>query len=328
MDKIQSMRVFLKVVETGSFTAAADFFGVNSAGLSRGVADLEQELNTRLLHRSTRRMALTEAGERYVVRCQDILRLIDEAEVEARGARVRPSGLLRIHSWGAFGRHYIIPCVASYEEKYPDVSVELTMLQRDPDLLEEGFDVSIVLARKLEDSALISQQIGAITNILCASPSFLARHAPVKRPEDIAHLPCVELALPQYPPNIWTLYRGKEEISIKITSRLRVNVVEPIATAIEHGMGIGAIPAYSAMRGLSDGTLVRVLPDYTLRPLKVFLLYASNRYLDAKIKTWVDHLKQTLPEQRAAELALLASHSANASSIPGAAQSVAQESIS
>jgi DNA-binding transcriptional LysR family regulator len=307
MDKIHAMRVFLKVVETGSFTSAADFFGLNSGGLSRGVADLEQELKARLLHRSTRKMALTEAGERYVVRCQDILRLIDEAEVEARGATVRPSGLLRIHLWGAFGRHYIIPCLASYQEQFPDVSVELTMLQRDPDLLEEGFDVSIVLARKLEDSGLISQQIGEISNILCASPSFLASHPPIERPEDITHIPCVELALPQFPPNVWTLYRDRHEVSIKITSRLRVNVVEPIATAIEHGMGIGAIPAYSALRGLRDGTLVRILPEYTLRPLKVFLLYASSRFLDAKIKTWVDHLKQTLPKQRYAELALLAS---------------------
>jgi DNA-binding transcriptional LysR family regulator len=305
MDKFQNMRIFAKVVETGSFTAAADFWGFNSAVVSRSIADLEAHLCTRLLNRSTRKMALTEAGERYLAKCLEILRLLDEAEGEARNANVRPRGSLRVHSWGAFGQHYIIPCVASYEEKYPDVYVDLTMLQRTPDLLEEGFDVSIVLAEELEDSALVAQQIGATASILCASPSFLQRHPSIERPEDLARLPCVELGIPQFSPNRWTLYRGEDEVTVGITGRLRVNVPESVAVAIEHGMGIGALPAYSAMRGLRDGTLVRVLPDYTLRPLRIYLLYASSRYLDAKIRTWVDHLKQSLPLQRAAEIALL-----------------------
>jgi DNA-binding transcriptional LysR family regulator len=306
VDRIQVMRVFAKVVETGSFTAAADFYGFNSAAISRGVAELERQLCIRLINRSTRKMALTEAGERYLARCLEILRLYDEAEVEARGANVRPAGLLRVHSWGAFGQHYVIPCLASYEEKYPDVSVELTLLQRAPDLLEEGFDVSIVLAEQLEDSALIAQQIGETASILCASPSFLQRYPSVERPEDLAQLPCIELSLPQFTRNCWTLYRGEERVSISITGRLRVNVPESVSAAMEHDMGIGALPAYSAMRGLRDGTLVRVLPNYILRPLRIFALYASNRYLDAKIKAWIDHLKQTLPQQRAAEIALLA----------------------
>jgi DNA-binding transcriptional LysR family regulator len=306
MDKFQNMRIFAKVIETGSFTAAAEFLGFNSAAVSRGVADLESQLSTRLLNRSTRKMALTEAGERYLVKCQEILRLTDEAENEARDANVRPRGLLRLHSWGAYGQHYIIPCVASYEEKYPDVSVELTMLQRTPDLLEEGFDVSIVLAEQLEDSALVAQQIGATASILCASPSFVRQHPPVERPEDLARLPCVELGIPQFSPNRWTLHRGKDEITINIKGRLRVNVPESIVVAIEHGMGIGALPAYSAMRGLREGTLVRILPGYILRPLRIYALYASSRYLDAKIKTWIDHLKESLPTQHAAEIALIA----------------------
>jgi DNA-binding transcriptional LysR family regulator len=307
MDKFQNMRIFAKVIETGSFTAAADFLGFNSAAISRGVADLESQLSTRLLNRSTRKMALTEAGERYLAKCQEILRLLDEAENEARDANVSPRGSLRLHSWGAYGQHYIIPCVASYEEKYPDVSVELTMLQRTPDLLEEGFDVSIVLAEQLSDSALVAQQIGETASILCASPSFVRQHPPVERAEDLARLPCVELGIPQFSPNRWTLYRGKDEITVNIKGRLRVNVPESIVVAIEHGMGIGALPAYSAMRGLREGTLVRILPGYILRPLRIYALYASSRYLDAKIKTWIDHLKESLPRQRAAEIALLTS---------------------
>jgi DNA-binding transcriptional LysR family regulator len=306
MDKIQNMRFFAKVVETGSFTATADFHEVNSAAISRGIADLESQLCTRLLNRSTRKMALTEAGERYLAKCQEILRLLDEAEDEARGANVSPRGSLRIHSWGAFGQHYIIPCVASYEEMYPDVSVELTMLQRTPDLLEEGFDVSIVLAEQLEDSGLVAQHIGDTASILCAHPSFLRRHPPIRCPEDLAKLPCVELGIPQFSPNRWELDRGAEHVTVNITGRLRTNVPESIAVAIEHGMGVGALPAYSAMRGLRSGTLVRVLPDYILRPLRIYVLYASSRYLDAKIKTWIDHLKEALPRQRAAEIALLA----------------------
>lgn len=306
MDKIQNMRIFAKVVETSSFTSTANFYGCSSTVISRGVAELENQLSTRLLNRSTRKMALTEAGERYLEKCLEVLRLLDEAETEARGANVRPRGLLRVHSWGAFGQHYVIPCVASYEEKYPDVSVELTMLQRTPDLLEEGFDVSIMLAEQLADSGLVAQRLGETASILCASPAFLERCPPVERPEDLAERPCVELALPQFLTNQWTLQRGEDRVSIKISGRLRVNVPECVIAAIEHGMGIGAVPVYSAMRGLREGTLVRVLPDYVLRPLRIFALYGSSRYLDAKIKTWIEHLKETLPERRAAEMALLA----------------------
>jgi DNA-binding transcriptional LysR family regulator len=305
MDKFQTMRVFAKAVETGSFTAAADFYGFNLAAISRAIADLEKQLNTRLLNRSTRKMALTEAGERYLIKCLEILQLVNEAEVEARDANMRPRGLLRVHSWAAFGQHYLIPCLAGYAETYPDVTIELTMLQRTPDLFEEGFDVSIMLAEQLQDSALVAQEIGQTASVLCAAPSFLQRLRPIERPEDMVGVPCVELSVPQFSPNRWTLYRGEEQFTIKMAGRLRVNTAESLAKAIEHGMGVGALPAYSAIRGLRDGTLARVLPGYIMRPLKVFVLYASSRYLDAKIKTWVDHLKQELPKQQRAEEELL-----------------------
>lgn len=305
MDKIQCMRIFAKAVETGSFTAAAEYYGFNSSAVSRSVSELENQLSARLLHRSTRKMTLTEAGERYLARCLEIVRLVDEAELEARDANVRPGGVLRLHSWAAFGSHYVTPSIASYEEKYPDVSVELTMLQRAPDLLEEGFDVSMVLAEQLEDSALVAQHIGETASILCASPSFLAQHPPIETPHDLTRLPCVELAMAQFLPNRWTLHRGNEQATVEISGRFRVNNAESVATALEHGMGVGPLPVYSAMRRLREGRLVRVLQDYKLRPLRIYLLYASSRYLDAKIKTWIDHFKQTLPALQAAELELL-----------------------
>jgi DNA-binding transcriptional LysR family regulator len=317
MNKLQTMRMFVKIVETGTFSGAADFFGFNTAAVSRAVAELEKQLLTKLLNRSTRKMALTEAGERYLERCTNILRLLDMAEDEARDAHVRPAGLLRVHAFIGIGQHCVVPCVASYECEYPDVSVALTMSQRTPDLLEAGFDVAIVLAERLEDSALVARHIGDTASILCASPEFLRRHPTVERPEDLARLPCVELDIPPFLPNRWTLHSGENRISVRIGGRLRVNVAESAVVALEHGMGVGEVPAYSAMKGLRDGTLVRVLPEYTLRPRSIFALYAPSRYLDAKVRTWVDHLKHAMPQHRSAECGVLAasaasSHKANA----------------
>src|SRR5215475_3392454 len=168
MDTLQNMRVFARVVEAGSFTAAAQHLNTTTAYASRAVSDLEAHLRTRLLNRTTRRIALTEAGERYLARCLAILESVSEAELEASDAHARPAGTLRVHSMSSIGQNYVVPAVAAFQERYPAVTVDLTLSQNVPDLLEDGYDVALrSTSRPLPDSNYISHQLGTVHGVLC-----------------------------------------------------------------------------------------------------------------------------------------------------------------
>ncbi len=306
MDTLQNMRAFVRVVESGSFTAAAQHLNTTTAYASRAVSDLEAHLHTRLLNRTTRRIALTEAGERYLQRCQQILAYVEEAEAEASDAHARPSGRLRLHAMTSFGAHYIVPAVGRYQQRYPDVSVEMTLTQRIPDLLDEGYDVSIVLGYDLPDSALISQRIGSVFSIACASPAYLERRGVPRTPADLAHHSCLRIVTPASVFDKWNFDgpNGTETFTVSEPA-FQVNLVDSMAIAVREGMGIAVLPIHSAMRWLKSGELVWILPEYTAMSLNIYVLYPSRQYLDAKIRTWVDFLRDELPATLAAEQAAL-----------------------
>ncbi|MFV0885359.1 LysR family transcriptional regulator [Metapseudomonas otitidis] len=297
MDTLQTMRAFSCVADTGSFTAAAQQLGTTTANISRAVAHLEGHLKARLLNRTTRRIALTEAGQRYLLRCQQILAYVEEAEAEAGDAHARPAGRLRVHSMTGIGQHYVIRAMAGYRQQYPDVSFDLTLANRVPDLLDEGLDVAIVVATELPDSGLVSQRIGATYSILCASPDYIAERGAPRTPADLAQHECLLLISPVMPFDRWHFVGpdGEQMITLGNPS-FQVNVGDAMTEAIRSGMGIGVLPLYSAMDGLRDGSLVPVLPHYRLQCLNIYALYPSRQYLDAKIKTWVTYLRETLPD--------------------------------
>ncbi|MFL9966021.1 LysR family transcriptional regulator [Paraburkholderia sediminicola] len=296
MDTLQNMRAFVRVVEAGSFTAAAQHLNSTTAHTSRSVSDLEAHLRTRLLNRTTRRIALTEAGERYLQRCQQILAYVEQAEAEARDAQARPAGKLRVHAMTGFGQHYIVPAVSRYQKRYPDVQIELTLAQRMPDLLDEGFDVSLTLATGLPDSGLVSQRLGSVFSVACASPAYLKRNGMPTSPAELREHPCVQIVTPVFRADEWTFDgpHGEESIALG-PATFRINVAEALAVAVREGMGIGLLPAYCAASGLRSGELLRILPDYTAQQLNVYALYPSRQYLDAKIRTWVEFLREELP---------------------------------
>jgi DNA-binding transcriptional LysR family regulator len=302
MDTLQNMRVFSRVVEDGSFTAAAHHLNTTTAYASRAVSDLEAHLRTRLLNRTTRRIALTEAGERYLQRCEQILAYVDQAEAEASDAHARPSGKLKIHSMAGLGQHYVLPLISQYQKRHPTVQVELTLAQRIPDLLDEGFDVSIVVATDLPDSGLVAQRLGDSFNIVCASPAYLEERGVPHELSDLANHSCLQLITPVFPPDKWLFDGpdGTETVTLG-PAAFTVNVGEAMAVAIAEGMGIGVLPTSSALPGLRSGALVRVLPQYTMNSLSVYALYASRQYLDAKIRTWVQFLRDELPATLAAD---------------------------
>ena len=296
MDTLQNMRVFVRVVEAGSFTGAAQQLNTTTAYASRAVSDLEAHLRTRLLNRTTRRIALTEAGERYLQRCEQILAYVDEAEAEAGHAQAQPAGKLKIHAMTSFGQHYVVPAVGAYQQLYPDVSVELTLAQRMPDLLDEGYDVALVLATDLPDSGFVSQRIASAFSIACAAPAYLERRGVPKTPADLADHTCLQLVTPVFPTAQWHFSGPDGEQTINLgPATFQVNVAEAMAVSVREGMGIGLLPIYSAIGGLRSGELVWILPEYKSQEMNVYAMYPSRQYLDAKIRTWVELLRERLP---------------------------------
>ncbi|MNZ79968.1 HTH-type transcriptional regulator DmlR [compost metagenome] len=302
MDILFNMRAFVCVAETGSFTAAAARLDLTTSYVSRAVATLETHLRTRLLHRTTRRIALTEAGQRYLMRCEQILGYIEEAEAEASDAHARPAGTLKVHAMTGIGQHYLIDAAAEYNAKYPDVSFDLTLANRTTDILDEGYDISVVIARELPDSGFISKQLGKTYSVLCAAPSYIDKHGFARQPADLARHRCLRLVNSVMSLDKWLLDGpdGEELVTVSQTP-FQVNTADAMSVALKAGMGIGALPVYSALQSLQDGSLVRVLPNHRLFQLGVFALYPSRQYLDAKIRTWVEFLREYMPQQLEAD---------------------------
>lgn len=295
MDIFQAMRVFVRVVETGSFTAAAQALGYSTAQTSRLLSELESSLQARLLQRSTRRLALTEVGARYLERCRLILGEIEDANAEAAGAHLIPRGHLRVQSTTGLGIQLLAPLVARYTELYPQVHVDLTLSQRQPDLLEEGHDLVITLSAHLPDSELIGQSLGSIFSVISAAPSYLEGRNIPKVPEDLHQHRCLHLVDPLFTDS-WTFRDDEGEQVIRPGNVFQVNVAEAMAKAAEAGLGICLLPDYVAVGSYQRGSLVRLLPHYRLHEKNIYALYPSRRFLDAKVKTWVEFLKEEIPK--------------------------------
>lgn len=292
MDMLNGMQVFARVVDSGSFAAAAESLALSGAQVSRLVSELEKHLQTRLLQRTTRRLCLTESGERFLLRCRDILEDVREATAEASGAHLNPRGRLRVHCMSGLGV-LITPLVARYSEHYPHVGIELTLSQHNPDPLGEGHDVVISIARSLPDSALVSQTIGQLFSVPCAAPRYLQQHGVPEQPEHLRQHQ--RLHLQDFQEDAWLFTGASGEIAIAPGDSFRTNVADAMVKATQEGMGISLLPFFSVSQALQDGSLVRLLADYRLRERSVFAVYPSRRFLDAKVRTWVAFLQVQLP---------------------------------
>lgn len=293
MDKLSNMSVFAKVVEMGSFTAVANHLDSTVGNVSRAVSALEELLNTKLLQRSTRRLSVTDAGRRFYERCTSILAEMENAEAEARDTLLAPRGTLRVHCVPGLARHLVTQAVLAFRNEYPEVTVELLLSQRMPNLLEDQLDVSVLIARTLPDSAYVSQKIGTSHCLLAASPEYLASHAAPATPEDLADHLCVRLGTVDYTPDEWQLFSKGGAASFKPTGpHLSVNDMEAMAVALREGAGIGLLAGFAAIDDLRQGHLVRVLQDYWTEERNVYAVYTSRQFVDAKIKRFIEVLRR------------------------------------
>ena len=297
MDKIFSMRVFSRVAETGNFSVAAKHMECSTGNISRAVGSLEAYLHTRLLQRSTRHVSLTECGERYYQRCKKILADLEDADAEASDAHMLPRGRLRVHAVPDIGLKQLTSTIVEYRHAYPSVSVDLKLLPRMANLIEDEFDVSIVSASSLPDSRNVSRLIGRCERILVAAPDYLARH-PIATVNDLPNHALMHTSSSFDPPSGWLAeIAAHTPGSSELAGQFVVNSMQALRVALLAGAGVGAVPTYSVVDDIEEGKLVQLFPEYPLQTTNVFVMYPSRRFVDAKIKTFVEFLTMSLKEK-------------------------------
>ncbi|HEY4316652.1 MAG TPA: LysR family transcriptional regulator [Herbaspirillum sp.] len=295
MDRLQSMRVFVKVAEQGSFARAAIQLELSNAAVTRYVADLENHLGVRLLHRSTRKLSLTEIGQEYLQRLRQILAEVEDADAVATSLARSPSGVLKLYSQMSFGQFQLPRFLPSYGTAFPDVTLDVTLSDRGVDLVEEGFDVGIYNLMQTFGNGMIVRQLAITHVILCASPDYIQRFGLPQTPTDLSRHACLSYAF-EYLRDHWTLCGPEGDVEIEVKSKMVSNNSDLLSHCGQAGMGIVLRPTFTLGDDLKSGRLVRVLPRYHAKVFKVALVYPSRRLLSATVRSFVDFMMQQFPK--------------------------------
>ncbi|QTD89887.1 LysR family transcriptional regulator [Burkholderia anthina] len=289
MDHLQSMRVFVKVADLGSFARAASAMDISNAVATRHVADLEGRLGTRLLNRTTRSLSLTESGQVYLERARQILDELEDVEQMVVARNHEPVGTLRIVVPVVFGLHNLAPVLQSYTENFPKVVPDLTLVDRQVDLVEEGFDVGIVVTRQMRSASIVTRRLTTGCMTVCATPSYLEKHGVPTHPEQLAEHPALSL-----PTEYWgdeRVFTGPDgEVRVRPTNVIVANNTAMLRQCALLGMGVAILPSYLIGGDIARGALVRLLPDFRLPQVEINIAYPSRRHLPAKVRTFIDHL--------------------------------------
>jgi DNA-binding transcriptional LysR family regulator len=288
MDKLESMAVFAKVVASGGYAEAARRLGVTRSAVSKAVADLERELGVRLLDRTTRRVAATEAGLAYYERCLAILAQIEETEAQIARLHDEPKGILKVNAPMSFGMLYLATAIADFMARYDELKVELMLTDRVVDPLEEGVDVTVRIGA-MADSSLIARQIAPARIVLVASPDYVARFGAPLSPDDLVHHRCLHYGHSTAVQR-WVLSSGGEPVTVPISACLCSNNGDTLRVAALNGIGVARLPTFIVGQDLAARRLVRVLPENSPRDLVIHALYAPNRFLAAKTRVFIDFL--------------------------------------
>ncbi|CAD6513644.1 HTH-type transcriptional regulator DmlR [Paraburkholderia hiiakae] len=298
MDTLVSMKVFRQVVEAGSFVAAAERMNMSAAMASKHVMHLEQQLGARLLNRTTRRVAPTEAGREYYERVATALTELDEAGQAVGAASVVPQGRLRVSSLTAFGLRHVMGAVADYAAAFAQVTVDITLSDRVVELIDEGFDVAIRAAPSgLKSSSLIARPLATAHIVLCASPEYLRRHGVPKTVADLARHNFVHYAGASAQ-ELAPFAEGEGGVKPKPGGNLIVNHLEALRVVVLQGGGLSMLGTEVVGDDIAEGRLVPLLVDaLPPRELPIYAVYASRRHLSAKVRSFVDFLAARFSER-------------------------------
>lgn len=289
MDKFQEMASFVAVVDAGSFVGAADALGLSKAAVSRHVAELEQRLGARLLHRTTRRLSLTDDGQLFYARAKEMLAAVDEAESEISSRSGEPSGRLRINAPLSFGVLHLAPLWPRFARMHPKLSLDIDLSDRVVDLVEEGYDLAVRITN-LPNSQLVSRQLATTRMVCCASPHYLAEHGTPVHPSELAQHATISYSY-WASRDEWTFTAPDgDTVVVRTRARLHANNGDTCrAAALEH-LGIILQPDFLVADDLRSGTLVELMPGFQVLTLGIHAVYPSRKHLPVKTRRLVDFL--------------------------------------
>lgn len=291
MDRFTAMQVFVAVTERGSVTAAAEALDMSRAMASRYLESLERWLGARLLHRTTRRIALTDAGHEALARCRQMLDLADEVQLAAGARGVEPKGRLRIATSQSFAQAWLAEAVAEFLEDHPQAQVELLVLERAVNLVEERVDLAVRITNQL-DEALVARRLCSCRSVLCASPGYAKRYGVPHTPEMLAEHACV--AHSYVSRSEIRLRREGRSVTVPVTGKLSSNETGVVRMATLASAGIAMLPTYFVADDLRQGRLVPVLPTWEPEPLGIHVVYLSRRYQPLLLRVMIDFLADRL----------------------------------
>lgn len=288
MDRFKLMKLFVRIVETGSFSAVARELDMLQPSVSKHMNMLEQSLGVRLLNRTTRKISLTDAGREYFERCQRIIDDVNELETEVLGLQNKPTGTLRISSPVAFGQIYMLPLLLSFRNQFSGMGIDISLDDRYADLVQEGFDAAIRFG-ELEDSQLVARHIGSSARVCVASASYLSKNGTPQIPNELKNHNCITYT--HLFSSVWPFRDAKGLVSIKVAGNFRANSGYAIRDAVMNDVGIALVPALLVKDEIESGTLVSILNDYAPDPIRITAVYPSTRLTPRKVKLFVDFIK-------------------------------------
>jgi len=290
MDRLKAMHTFVQIAEQGSLTRAADAMGSSLPAVVRSLAALEAHLGARLFQRTTRRIALTDEGRRYLASAREVLLAADAADRALTDEAREPAGHLSVTAPVLFGHMYVAPAIVRFMQQHPQIGCTVLLHDRSVNLLEEGIDVGIRIS-PLEDSSLVAQGLGTIRRVVVASPAWLrARGGPPVHPSELAHEAVVHGRADG--PSHWTFHERGKAFNVPVTSRLAFNHLAPAIEACAAGMGLGMFFSYQVLGHVADGRLHMVLEDFEPPPRPVSVIYPHARLLPARTRAFVDWMRR------------------------------------
>ncbi len=292
MDKFLEMKTFAAVVDGGSFVRAADALGMSKPAVSRYVADLEQRLGVQLLQRTTRKLSLTEEGRGFYGRCKTVLADVEFAETEVTATSVVVNGLIKINVPVSFGLLHLAPLWPDFMAQYPDVRLDITLADRVVDLVDEGFDMAVRIAR-LPSSSLISRKLASTRLVLCASPGYVRQHGNPKHPAELSGHAVLSYSL-LATGDQWEFVGPEGSVSVTVQPSMWTNSGDTCRAAAVRDQGVILQPSFIVGDDLRSGALVELMPQYRSIEIGIFAIYPTRQYVPPKVRAMVDFLTQAL----------------------------------
>jgi DNA-binding transcriptional LysR family regulator len=293
MDRLRALEVFVEVVKRDGFARAAEALDTSPANVTRYISDLEAHLQTRLLNRSSRKMSLTSSGEALFERAKSILDDVAEAEAIVSSATMQPQGVLRINAPLSFGVLHLAPLWAKFMRLYPEVQLDVALIDRVVDIVEEGYDMAVRISRT-GSASNVARKLATSRNVLCASPDYLQQHGMPQTPADLLQHACIGYSYAASADEWQMLDASGAPHAVKVRCVMHTNNGDTARAAALGGLGLIWQPTFLVGADLRAGRLQRVLPDYHMPDMDVLAVYPSRRHLSAKVRVMIDFLVQEL----------------------------------